>query len=540
MKSMITASANWTKAFVSFLFVLLAFTACTLDSSLEETTLSLSEQGPIAFAKDGGDKQISISTNSTQVAAISSASWVETIVSGSELTLKVEKNPSPQDRKALVSVLAGSAVTDFEVIQSGAEILLVGMPEAIKVDSWENTYTFDVETNVDNWTASCDEPWVTVTALPHKNEIQVVVADNQPETPVVFDEDEEGEGEPAKPTKERTATIVLKAEGSEQGTEITLTQEGSPFFILPYLNYKDGFRSIIRAFEETRRSEVEYNASAWYDFTTLSPLFPTISYSVSRLTPMSGATAILSSPTALTGETYDQFIDFLKANGFTVQQGPNQYFNPDNRAVATINVRDWNPCVVYEFVPLQDRPYPTFKEMPYSLLDFGKAGREEIMAYEEKHFGTYSPDPDYELPDEPIHYLFFRVNDPQRPWYGARGYYVQESTEAGKKVLIATDHEFKDISMIYWQSGNYILLTDEFQSFMKSQGFEYKGRDNDRKRDNFVNKEKGIQLQTRVVQYEGETNPVATMLIGPYVATENGAYTLLDKIADKLPDTRHR
>lgn len=538
MKSMITASAKWTKAFVSCLFVLLAFTACTLDSSLEETTLTLSEQGPISFTKDGGEKQITITTNSAETVAISSASWVETIVSGSELTLKVDVNPSPKDRKALISVLAGSAVTDFEVIQSGAEIMLVGMPEAITVDSWENTYTFDVETNVENWDAFCNESWVTVTALPAKKEIRVVVADNQPATPVITGE-EQG-GEEAKPTKERTARIVLKAEGSEQGTEITLTQEGSPFFILPYLDYKEGFRSLIRAFEEARRSEVEMNSSGWYDFTTLSPLFPNISYSVGRVTPMTGATAVLSSPTALTGETYDQFIDFLKANGFTVEQGDQQFFNPDNRAVATIFVRDWNPCVVYEFIPKQDRAYPTFTEMPYSLLDFGKAGREEIMAYESEHFGTYSPDPEYELPEEPIHYLFFRVDDPKRPWYGARGYYVQESTEAGKKVLIATDHEFKDINMIYWQNGKYTLLTDEFQSFMNAEGFEYKGRDSDRKRDTFINKEKGLQLQTRLVQYQGEPNPVATMLIGSYVATENSAYTLLDEIADKLPDTRHR
>ena len=83
-------------------------------------------------------------------------------------------------------------------------------------------------------------------------------------------------------SKERTAELLFQVEGVATTATITVTQKEWPLFMLPFIDFEFGTKSIVTAFELERKSMVAaITGSKFIDFNTISPLISRMSYTFS-------------------------------------------------------------------------------------------------------------------------------------------------------------------------------------------------------------------------------------------------------------------
>ncbi len=481
-----------TKTLFWLLGILLMAIACTPESEVEEATLSLSETGPIVLENGVLTHSFTATTNQRSVTAYAKDAWLDVNVSGTTISLVADVNVEPAERRTNVIVMASGAISQIQVVQPASELSLVLMPDMMTVDQWEGKYTFDVECNSSAWEATVDQDWVRVFARPHKKEVAIEVDEIM--------------------TREsRTAKIKVAAEGGKVIKEFELTQKGVMYWILPYLDFTRGTRNAIYNFEKERRSELSASSLKTYDFRTRSAAFTDVWYFVEANGLMTKVQMNATSDAVLDQNNgLADLLAFLKENGFTESQGTNRLFNPTLKVIAEVK-KTFRWHILFTYVPDQPAEYKTFDEMPYGFIKWG-ASEEEIKAYEAEHGGVFSETESIKDEVNGINMLVFKF--PSEKVLFRRQYFTGKDMNDNRK-LIGVQYHYLDFGLAYWLYNGQRYLTNEFRALLAKEGFVFTKYEETKKRDVFVNRERGLGLATRIAQFQGDANPVLELWFSP-------------------------
>ena len=293
---------NFIKSSLLSLFVaVVALVACTPQATMEEPSVIEVASDAIQLPKEAGEKIIDVKSNKEQLVAVSNRDWVTATPQEGSIKLVYDENSQITARKATIIIQAGDAVHQVTVTQEGSPIFVQTAPENIVLDPWEYESEVSVRLNGDKWTVSSSEEWLKVTAFPWKNQIKLSVANNKG-------------GEDNK-SHVRTAELLFQVEGVATTATITVTQKEWPLFMLPFIDFEFGTKSIVTAFELERKSMVAaITGSKFIDFNTISPFISRMSYVFSTRGVLEYAQMDVSEPYKRYNDEGDEvmlpFIDF--------------------------------------------------------------------------------------------------------------------------------------------------------------------------------------------------------------------------------------
>ena len=201
---------------LTYLLLSTIILASCVNDTLDEATLSLSDQGIIQLPKSASEKVIIITTNQNEWNAIvNNSEWLEIIQEGTNLTLKATENPTTNVRKAEVIIVAGGTNKKIQVEQAASDATIVTIPDKLSIDQWNGTYQFDVQSNTNNWKAVTDANWIKLEPSPEKGFLKVIATENVERA-------------------ERTAKILLSGTDNKGVKEVTILQSGTMYFVLPF------------------------------------------------------------------------------------------------------------------------------------------------------------------------------------------------------------------------------------------------------------------------------------------------------------------
>ncbi|MDY5857697.1 MAG: BACON domain-containing protein [Porphyromonas sp.] len=465
--------------------MLLLFGSCTPENDIEEATLTLSESGTITFTKEASEKVITIETNQPQIIASSNAPWLSTKIEGKQLTIKAEGNETLRERKGTVLVSVGRAQQALKVIQSQSGLIIQLYPETLKSTQWGGKFSVDVLANNDRWTASTDADWLRVEALPNARSMNVEVYENTE-------------------TESRTAKIKLSLQDGSEDQEFVVTQEGIMFYIMPFVDFEDGSRISLKLFEQRRRSLLtdENSSTGWIGFTTQSPAFPDITYTLYHQNALLYAQLNASNKEYLEGEHLRKVIDRLRENGFTDERTADRvYYNPDKRILCEIKP-DYGktPHILFSYQPKQPQAHTTFTDFPYPFGTEPEVTKDvtfaEVAAYEAERKGK-----ERSRMAHKNGYLRFAIYDNEDPEEPTRAYFFSDKKS---EVLEASVRYFRNMNYAFWDYRGYPLFTEEFLRLAEQEGFSYVGLDRrDRNRHVFVNSARKIEMRIHWDKYQG-------------------------------------
>ncbi len=466
--------------------MLFLFGGCTPENDLEEATLTLSESGTITFTKEASEKVITIETNQAQWVATSNASWLTTTAEGNRLTIKAESNETLRERKGSVVVSVGRAQQVLKVVQSQSGLVIQFYPETITSNQWGGKYAVDVIANSNTWTAETDADWLKIDAIPSARSMNIEVYENTSPEP-------------------RRAKIKLSLQDGGEEQEFWIAQEGIMYYIMPFMDFADGSRQSIKLYEQRRRSLQTYeNASTgWLDFTTQSPAFPDVSYTIYHQNALLHAQLSASSKEMLQGEHLRQVIEMLRANGFTEERTTERvYYNPEKRVLCEIKP-DYGttPHILFTYQPKQPQAYPTFEAFPYPFGTDTSVDKQvmfaEVEAYEAAHGGKER----YRLTYNKTGYLQFAIYDNDNTAEPTRAYFF---TEDKPDVLETSVRYFSNMNKAFWDYRGYPLFTEEFMALATREGFVYERLDRiDRNRHVFSHKTRNVEMRIHWDKYSG-------------------------------------
>lgn len=486
--------------------LLATLSACTPEMDVEEPTLNIADMSAITFTAEGGEKSVTVETNQSNFSAIAKGDWVETTILDNTIVVAVRPYTGALDRSTKLYIIAGGLTRELDVIQSSAGINIITSPADMEVWPWEaEGYLFDVDVNTDNWEVEVNADWIQATARPWKKEVTFSVQANDSR-------------------EDRLGTIKIIAEKGKSAKEFVVKQMGAFYFMLPYLDFVHANRPLIKRFEEARRSQLGWDFNKYYDWKTLSPLFPNINYLIDE----SGLISVTmpANKDEFTKEVAEDYKKYLVDQGFG-QTGANSFFREEDRVLASIDMKEnstyQSPEVVFTTIPEQDKSYETFKELPLHFEEWG-ATIEQVKAYEAANGGTlYSTLSEEEnmTPEEMGgDVYFFKLNE----LLLLERWYIFRYDENQQLTLSSTQKDYSDISLVYWIYRGEKYLTKEFKAFME-KGFTYTGLDaKQQKFDIFVNETKKLQMGFGVIQYVGEDIPHLVVQIGPYAKTGTNSF----------------
>ncbi len=507
------------KAKKIFLFVwtLLMMVACVPNNDVEEATLSLSETGTIVIENTEVSKTISVKTNQPKYVAFSKSDWLTVVQSGNDITFTATKNEEPHERRTKLLVIAGSAVEEVEVLQNASSVSLDIITQDkdgnLLVDQWSSQQVIDMNVNTDSWDVASDSPeWCRARAKQFKKEIIIDI-----------DENTKREG--------RTAKITVVVGQGKLTKEFFVKQSGIMYYILPYLDFKNGSRGAINDFETARRSYVSGSWATDYEFTTKSPAFNKITYAVAPNKLMTLARLEASSAQIITGEEKKAYLEFIKENGFVEKKTEDIYYNPELRVQAEVK-NTYMPHVMFTYVAEQSQAYETFAAFPYGFLKWG-ATRKEVEDYEAANGGTYKYDKDWEKETDGRLAIQFIPNDKEIQ----RRLYMMERDKDGNFGLLGTFQHFLLVDRGYYTYNGNVYLTNEFRELLKKEGFEYYTTlPAPARHDEFHNETKKLRLLTRVAHYEGSANSVLEIVLSPLTKVKNASTSSLMQTTSSLSD----
>ncbi len=491
-----------TKKLFFLFWTMLALVACVPNNDIEEATLNLSEAGPIVLENIEASKTITVTTNQPKFTAFSKSDWLDVVISGNDVTITASKNEEPRERRTKLFIIAGSAAEEVQILQnaSGVSLNIITQEESgnLSVTQWSGQQIIDIDVNTDKWEVASDSPeWCRVRAKQFKKQI-------------VIDVDENVKRE------SRTAKITVVVEQGKLSKDFYVIQSGIMYYILPYLDFKNGTRGAITEFETERRSIISGSWAVDYEFTTKSPAFNKITYAVAHNKLMSLARLEASTAQIITGNQKLELIDFLKEKGFTEKKTDDVFYNSELRVLADIK-NTYMPHVMFTYIPEQTESYETFAAFPYGFIKWG-ATRKEIEDYEAKNGGTYKYDPEWENEKDGRMAIQFITNDKEVQ----RRLYMLERDKDGNFGLLGTFQHFLLIDRAYYIHNGNTYLTNEFRELLKKEGFEYiTTLPAPARHDEFHNKSKELRLLTRVARYEGSANAVLEIVLSPLTKVSN-------------------
>ena len=448
---------------LTYLLLSTIILASCVNDTLDEATLSLSDQGIIQLPKSASEKVIIITTNQNEWNAIvNNSEWLEIIQEGTNLTLKATENPTTNVRKAEVIIVAGGTNKKIQVEQAASDATIVTIPDKLSIDQWNGTYQFDVQSNTNNWKAVTDANWIKLEPSPEKGFLKVIATENVERA-------------------ERTAKILLSGTDNKGVKEVTILQSGTMYFVLPF-EYGNVSAQKVQEFEFNRRSVRTAFSATSESYTPQSPVIQKISYSYTNGV-LTMATVTAFSKTLFSS---DEFKEFMKSNNYIYYEDYGMYLNEEKH----IGVLPSENVLYFLYTGVQDKPYTTFNAFPYGLSgSLNVASKDDVNKYEAAHQGV--------LNTKQSNDGFLAFDTKEAP-YLLRGYFF---TDADPIVLEETISIFDKTTYALYKFGDIYYYTDEFLKLAEKEGFEDYGYDSKNKRFSLYKKSEKLQVILRVAQF---------------------------------------
>lgn len=338
---------------MSCLALLFLLPACKTTEEVEEATLELSTQ-TLAFAKDGGEQTVTVSTNKESYMAFSTQeAWLSVEQQGETLKVKAAANDQGRDRVASVIVSAGGLQQRIAVKQSAADVLLeldeaavsfaaMGGEKKIAYSSNGTKAKIELATPVD---------WLTI--------------DKVTATSFVLKAKESTD------KHRRQVKVVLTAGTTIR--EIEVSQEGTQQYVLPLLKMPVSLGEVL-SYERGRGHYMVKSPDGLlnkdtYRFLTQSKGMPFVEYVFSdeQAQGYKKATTVCRDVTMVKDNA--DFEDFMREQGFekanTAQDG--SYITYHSKTIpleVRLTIQKDGVVITVLYLPVQTQKYPTFTELP--------------------------------------------------------------------------------------------------------------------------------------------------------------------------------
>ncbi|NLD24265.1 MAG: BACON domain-containing protein, partial [Bacteroidales bacterium] len=376
---------------------------------------------------------------------------------GSNLVVRAMENLVVEERVSYIFISAGGAAEKVMVKQSAADIVLEASPGEINVPNTGGQYFIDITSNSANWTIEKETAadWVIVKQFKGADIAELTVHPN-----------ETGEGR----------TLKLYAKSGSKLEEVVINQAGGASgFILPLLEAAPTQIEILAHEQANGSFLLSYSGPmpSWgyydeaYEFAVNSPMFYSTTYDIAdyrngmitevNMWSEKNAAMILS----------DEYIEFLEANGFAIEQtaaGFTGYNSESQFSITAITDLDADlGRVIFAPVLEQDQDYPTFDSFPFDRADWlnnSEWNSAAIVAEEESEGGTILSQ-DAEMID-------VLVAEEFRPLY-ERLFFMEN--DLATEFLAVWD----DANLGAWSpdGGNTWMLTNEFEALLEGAGFVF-------------------------------------------------------------------
>lgn len=459
---------------VTFLFSLFAVSCQPKeDDQPDVATLSLSAH---AIMMDNQPQaptapQVTFQTNQSKIVVSTTAGWLEAIVQGNGILIKVMPNDLGHERKADILVFAGTATDKITVTQSSADLILELSPTDFDIPYMGGEYIIDVNTNSDSWSIETDEEhsWLHCRKLSNGQLIQLVADKNLTST-------------------ERKAQLYVISGDVQKQINIVQSSAIAGNNIMPLLKSLATAPEITE-FEINRGSHLVNFSGALpkhgyytekYLFLTLSPIFRIIRYE--RTIDDGRLNLVTMESNKADYVTSEEFKSYLIENGFEINkwENTNKKYEGENKELQykfNIEVMDdgSNAEVHFTYFAVQNVPYETFAEFPYynsnMLL---KKNFEEVNAWELAQRSTLvKTNNSKDFPEE-IGTAMYMKAPSDKPLFSTFYHFLwDKELHTGKVSEIWFSHNKVDLA--YWDSSenktHKWVLTNEFTELIEKEGF---------------------------------------------------------------------
>ena len=458
------------KYLLGCLALLFLLPACKTAEEVEEATLELSTK-TLAFAKDGGEQTVTVSTNKDSWLAFSpqEGSWISLSQEGSTLHVKAAVNELGRERIGAVIVSAGGVQHRITIRQTAADVILQSELSHVSFfrDGGRKVVHFKANTSDFQIEVAPGVDWLTVEG---KNRDSFTLV--------------------AKATTEKLRRTTSTAQ------ELTVEQEGSLPYVLPLLTFPATLGEVMQYEQERGHIMVRvpdgFSSNASYRFMTRSKLIPYIEYQYSQDNDaVYYATRTQCTDIALVKDNPD-FEAFLLQYGFTRDHEEKAgkvivYAKKDFPALLSVVLGTDDAIINTTYLAIQDKAYPTFTQLPMHRqaaflgsrpLGILGASQEEIRNQEKSwksSLDTKISEPGYDrfIPES---------TTGDREAELLRGYFYTTAggdVPAGDRYI---DHvqglqvAYADLSLAFWRDPvGKLHLTREVLAFMAASGFPFYG-----------------------------------------------------------------
>ncbi len=481
------------KIYIVLLLIVGLLGACSRDTILEPTTLAISPNGLISLDSDEHTEVINITTNTEKWTAVKNVDWLSLSQGKGTLTVSVTSNSTTESREAELLIIAGESREKIRIEQSGLDVKISTSQEGVELGQWGGKLSLDVESNNSDWIVECDEEWIHPTPVYAMSEVRITVDET-------------------KAREDRVGKIYIKARDGRGLHEISITQRGAMYYLLPSLEFLQSAEDL-RAFELGRKSEVmqvpddTFNLYNW-GFKVKSEAFSQVTYLVYNNRYKTAKVFCANADFFKDRLLLEGQKTFLLRNGFE-QKEDLVFFHPEKKVVARIEKDASAPHVYYTYRPEQPSAQPTMTTFPYRYMTFSQGAFDKISAWETAHSGTLNAqrsDIDNNNFDRDI--LWFDISE--GPLL-ACVYRVSRATTA--RTITSSFLILKDSSQVYYTAGGTIHLTQEFIDFMKAEGFTSLGDAGPGYR--FYHLDKEIDVLVSLVKFDGIDDPKVQIQVSP-------------------------
>lgn len=424
--------------------------ACERDDINGRETLSVLSEDLITLDTTGTAVAVSVQSSRADWGYIKTAEWLLVSRTDQGLSLSADANVSSQVRRAELIIVAGSAQRKV-VVEQAASLASVKTQETHKqLDFKGGVLLFDINTNIPDWRVTTDVDWLSTRIIRQTSQVEVTVAKSQDRN-------------------QRDAKLYIVDSSGNVGAELSVTQLGMPYHLLPHWGFLGGDLEI-RNFEFARGSSLTmlpdgfFNYYIWR-FSTVSDAFRYVNYTIVRDQYI--ACDVYATNTSLfsdLSELEDQR-KFLTENGFEKLK-ENVYYNPTQEVRAKIIVGKGYDRVNYLFHPKQSQPQPTIPEIPSQFSSLS-ATLDEITAWETANGGVLSTSKSsIKTLETETSLYWFDVDG--RDDIIARFYYIPNKTKVVSEYAVC----YSNIERIYQKYQTDIFYSNEFMDLLEQQGFE--------------------------------------------------------------------
>lgn len=462
--------------------------SCTSD--FEDVANLQVNLATVSFDTSGGTTTVEVSSNKewSYMTNLADDSWLTLEQSAGMLKVTASPNTSGQERHATIMVSSGTENKKIDVAQQAVDLEITLSNNEIAFGYKAAGRMVAVSGSNQTWTIEAvNESWLKVHGKNGGELIYIEVTDNET-------------------YEAREATVVLKAPNGEQ-RGVKVHQDGITKFFLPMEIINKPYSSAaLLTFEQDRDniliSHTEpavvqnqaVNGNTYYF--TPSKYMPQIIYE-RYYGDISYTYAYmllkLQEPTAATHPEYDEYVEFLKAAGYTISNptdvaNTESFVREDHHMVVTLQTRSTDVVAIFEPLYFQETAMPTFSAVPsgptgfLDLMEKLDVRVDQVKAFESKLGSTLYIEEKEDYGDRIKNLQYTTGNtgtqEAQRGYYfytprASYGEYPDYNQTVGSVSLY---YDNPDLGT--WQKGVRLYLTNEFKALMDKSDYRYLGYSN--------------------------------------------------------------